>query len=458
MSDLSSAKVSSDRDTRSLTAEPCLPLEVQERILDFVAGSMDSRETMKACMQTCKGWTPRCRFHLLHEIHLRGQQEVFSFGRLLDSNPRYRNEVVYAHIGSRDGSLQPIAYVESFAARFAGKLPSVHHLMIRNAEMKSTNLRQDAYLHFSSFASLSELSLVRVTFRTRSMFVRIACSFPGLTLLQCTDVEIPGPNHQSTVITPVLRPNIRHLGVDGDPSSIERVSHAFVNAILAVALRTLVVGYQTAVPLRDLTASVQWLLDAAGPSLRTFTCLIDEGGFKRDDRAGQYINFTPNTCLERIVLRIPIHKDPSLSWIPALLSSATFHEGGEVCLIFSVDARDDTPHVLRMLFTRLRQSIGFELEAILSRPGFTKLRKLSVELYIVPWNIGLSQLAWTEVVTAAMPRLQARGVLDPCMRVMSDYSPTDVGSLLRGGVSLIPGSSVAETLARIPSDDLHAER
>ncbi|KAH9925310.1 uncharacterized protein B0H18DRAFT_383695 [Fomitopsis serialis] len=444
------------RTQTSLAAKQRLPLEVQERVLDFVAGSMDSRETMKACITTCKAWTPRCRFHLLYEVHLRSRQEVFSFARLLDSNPHFRNEVVYAHIGSREGTPQPIEYVESFAARFAGKLPAVHHLMIRNAEMKPTNLRLDSHLHFSSFVSLRELSLMGILFRTPTMFLRTVCCFPGVTLLQCTDVDIQEEHRPG--LHPVTVPSIRHLGVDGSSPSIEKVIHTFVSGSLSVALRTIVLGYRTAVPLQELTGVVQRLLDAAGPSLRTFSSVVDETKLKLDERIEQYINFTPNTRLERIIIRIPVKDQPILSWISHVLSSITFDSDGEVCLIFNVDAGDNTPLVLQSLLIRLQDSVCSEIEAVMFLPGFTKLKRLSVELYIVPWNIALSQTAWSETIMTAMPRLHARGILYPCMRVFNTYSMTDQRSLLRSGVSIIPGSSAAETLGRISRlNDGHTE-
>lgn len=418
-----------------------LPLEVQERILDFLAGLIDtgSREALTACLLTCKAWIPRCRFHLLHEVSLRGRQEVFAFSTLFKSNPRFQNKVAYARIKTRTPSgtgatSQSMEHLSSFAARFSGRLPASYDLSICDAQLRPSNLHPDTFLHLSGFASLRQLLLKNVTFKTQMMLNRTICAFPGLALLQFTDIVIlDDAQGLPLVVSHNHRPNIRHLGVDGSAETLRRILDFYAAASFAATLRTLVLGYRTAVPLRELSSSVQRLLNSAGQSLRTFSCVVDQHCFAEDSPHGtflpsilapeialnhvltaQYISFVPCTQLERVILRIPIHSDPGISWIPRLLSSITLHDNGEVYLCFVAEAGlDGTPGVLQALETCLLHStLLAEVEAVMLQSGFAKLKRCDVDLEVVsPISSSFSSRTWSEIVASGMLQLVAQGIV-----------------------------------------------
>ena len=410
-----------------------LPLEVQERILDFLAGFIEAggRDALKACLLTCKAWTPRCRFHLLHEITLRGRSEVFAFSKLLSLNQHFRSRVVYVRIRTPTVS-RGAEHLASFAARFSGRLPALYDLTICDAQLTLGTLHSDTFLHLSGFASLRHLSLSNVTFKARMMLYRTICALPGLALLQCTDVAIPEATRDLPRAVCPNRPKIHHLGIDGSAESLGRVIDLCVTASFTGTLRTIVLGHRSAVPLHTLCNPVQRLLNSAGPSLRTFSCVVDQHYFVEGQRGGlrstsptaeppplvptaQHVNFVSNARLERVILRITVHSIiSSLLWIPRLLSSITIDDRGELYVCFVVDAGvDDAPRILQALCEYLRQStLLAEIQDIVLRPGFSKLQQIAVDIEVVhPIPLSAPLCTWSELVSSGMPQLQARGIV-----------------------------------------------
>src|SRR5271170_4062894 len=59
----------------TMKAQPALPNEIQDRILDFLH---DAKPALKACALVCRAWVPTSRYHLFSDIRLyRGKADAF---------------------------------------------------------------------------------------------------------------------------------------------------------------------------------------------------------------------------------------------------------------------------------------------------------------------------------------------------------------------------------------------
>lgn len=75
---------------------PQLPVEVCERIIDFVAGmnlhfilwgDHEMRSALRACALTCRSWVPRSRFHLFESITVRSSSDLDAIVGRLRASP-----------------------------------------------------------------------------------------------------------------------------------------------------------------------------------------------------------------------------------------------------------------------------------------------------------------------------------------------------------------------------------
>ncbi|EKM59398.1 uncharacterized protein PHACADRAFT_181398 [Phanerochaete carnosa HHB-10118-sp] len=188
----------------SSSRSPRLPVEVSERIIDFVNASFvgynhetdkDKRATLLACALTCRSWRPRSQLHLYHFVILDDKSQLQSFADSLHQNSELGTYVFDLAIrGNRAGIRFPSG-IEQWTALLVFNLRFLPHL--ERLTLKWCDWR---CLHRSFFAiisyvpSITSLSLSSIRLHASKELVYLVCSFPNLLELvlfgvQCSDAR-----------------------------------------------------------------------------------------------------------------------------------------------------------------------------------------------------------------------------------------------------------------------------
>lgn len=172
------------------------PIEVSERIIDFVAQRVtrdgytfwenDVKETLRACALTCHAWTPRSQFHLFRIVVVKcygdGEKTVEDFISLLR-----RHQALHSHIETllvHAGPVWQIATLPLFNA-VALKLPIERMSHLRHLRLSGGVFYPPPSLRcpMPHMASVTSLSLVCITFHSVHDLRRAICSLQGLQRL-----------------------------------------------------------------------------------------------------------------------------------------------------------------------------------------------------------------------------------------------------------------------------------
>jgi hypothetical protein len=152
-----------------------LPVELYVLIIGHLH---DDKVTLKACSLTCRTFLHLSRYHLFHDVHLRGD---FDAQRLLVT------------IGSTHSSTSPCTYIRNLflydrnnswlnkvLPLLTTLLPNINHLKLRDI----SNDTQRATM-LSAFQKVTSLDLEYCRFNTSAEMNELIASFPSLEYLCC---------------------------------------------------------------------------------------------------------------------------------------------------------------------------------------------------------------------------------------------------------------------------------
>lgn len=144
-----------------------LPVEVCEMILDSFSdwprGS--DRDALRACMQVCRAWVPRCRLHLAGAVSFRSRDSVTSFAGVLERSPQLRMRVETVRVEVKDTGDQswvssvPLLLPMLLKTLFLENVDlSVLHPVASNRfyalRVQALHLQDVKYTHYSQLAHL----------------------------------------------------------------------------------------------------------------------------------------------------------------------------------------------------------------------------------------------------------------------------------------------------------------
>ncbi|TCD65875.1 hypothetical protein EIP91_002137 [Steccherinum ochraceum] len=192
----------SDAATTTGTSKgrPDVPIEIWERIIDFVKGDAEfthtkrtysgsvyrqewkngskinktARKHLAACCLVCRSWVARCRFHLIQFIGLRSAADVLYFAHLLSQSPTLRRRVHGLYIDGRKSPDQSWIYtVPHHLAPFASDM-YVNALIFQQVDI--FRLHPVFYRLYSRFDRVQKLHLVKSRYQSLSQFARLSCA------------------------------------------------------------------------------------------------------------------------------------------------------------------------------------------------------------------------------------------------------------------------------------------
>ncbi|THH28137.1 hypothetical protein EUX98_g6052 [Antrodiella citrinella] len=169
---------------------PRLPIEICERIIDFVAGPVwhRNRPPLTRCALVCRAWLLRCRFQLSPDkVTLRSPSDLASLTRFLDIFPPATAGLSFLDIhGRKDGDTSTADSWVSSVPAILGPLPHLVQLSIYDVDL--AHQHPDIYELYSSFnIANADLILVRVSFHHFSHVARLvlATGTAYLVMIDC---------------------------------------------------------------------------------------------------------------------------------------------------------------------------------------------------------------------------------------------------------------------------------
>ncbi|KAI0925674.1 hypothetical protein AcV5_008350 [Taiwanofungus camphoratus] len=171
---------------------PIFPIEIFERIIDFLSGDHPfwlDRQTLSYCALTCRAWLPRSRYHLFHDVTIRNSRQLYRFAKQLTASPHLDGlvdelSIVYPH--PRLLNVVPIM--------LARKLTKVNRLRIHGGlleQLRLSRVDQKFLMPLAEFASITQFELIDATFAKLTDFGRLICAFTNLSILTCMRVGWP---------------------------------------------------------------------------------------------------------------------------------------------------------------------------------------------------------------------------------------------------------------------------
>ena len=161
---------------------PRLPIEVCERIIDFVAlrpdafdgrkntdfWKMDVHETLQACSLTCHAWRPRSQLHLMRDMSVRasitGYRSFHDLRDLLHKIPLLRENMEDVSV---EGWHLDIPRFHLVPLELYVTLPAIENLVLRNGlvympavflpSMRRLKNLARLYLYYTTFLSMHDL-------------------------------------------------------------------------------------------------------------------------------------------------------------------------------------------------------------------------------------------------------------------------------------------------------------
>ncbi|CCM05496.1 uncharacterized protein FIBRA_07719 [Fibroporia radiculosa] len=167
-----------------------LPMELWERIIDFMASRDEDSYNMQTLGQVCRGWSIRRRFHYDKRLKKRlvDRKQVYQLISALGEHPERCRAIraVWFDFGGR-----PIGPFGSFAVRMMQKLPQVERLRLEECTWETGQLHTQVFLHVAlTFGSITLLTLYKVTFPSAVVFGRLVRALPRLSSLNCLQVQL----------------------------------------------------------------------------------------------------------------------------------------------------------------------------------------------------------------------------------------------------------------------------
>jgi len=402
-----------------------LPIEIWERAIDHLWADV---ETLKACTLVCRLWTPRSRFHLLGKVVLDERKQVCSLMRVARASAFHAEAVSLVVIrGGKsmgESNRRPIPHLGTFAAMAARKLNSLKRLAIWNGKWEAGSMHPDVLLHLFALTSVTELTLIDVTFPSPVVFGQLLNSLPNLEYLECQDVTFSLPTYDAGFFKKCPPKKLSHLLLTGSAASIGGVVDFLVYTSIAVSLKYICLGNSLHKPvyMQDVTTTgSQRLLQTSGRSLQTFSFTVVDSDRDAAD-AGimsspvPLLNLMHNSCMEYLWLRTRFgaRGRTDYTWIYSLISRISSTKLRAISLRFDLYRQE--PHeiltlddVLKIFDSRhyalIDDTLSTDQYASLMIIGFW-LRLRADARYAVP-----IERQWHTQLVLRFPKLHARGVV-----------------------------------------------
>lgn len=127
---------------------PRLPIEICERIIDFIANTFPTGEHhLIPLTLVCRAWLPRCRFHLCRVVSLHSREGLEAYSRLFTHFPQLADRVHQLSIFG-DKSTNKGSIVDTWVSQIPTLLPPLPNL--RDIYLRNVDLvrQHPAFLRF----------------------------------------------------------------------------------------------------------------------------------------------------------------------------------------------------------------------------------------------------------------------------------------------------------------------
>ncbi|GJE97981.1 hypothetical protein PsYK624_142030 [Phanerochaete sordida] len=188
---------------------PELPTEVNERIINFVAGDVDSARTLRACAATCRSWKLRSQAHLFRSLrvvsspaHVNGVDNLVTLLR--------QNEALQSFARTLDavGGEEDYPTLQNILLSLAGLLPRLTDISLARGILYRPP-RVSFKTCTQTFATVRNLTLHTVTLFSGRDLQEVIAGLSGLEKLTLTHLSWHDPTAHSTF--PTHRPQISPL-------------------------------------------------------------------------------------------------------------------------------------------------------------------------------------------------------------------------------------------------------
>lgn len=174
-----------------------LPIEICERIINFVAGFEDHKyrdpagetnQALLACCLTCRAWSHRSRFHLFSAITLQSAEQLTAVASTLLASPLLYGQVEELHI---DGSLSgDQGWITTVPLQLASKLhldrlivegvdfSKMHPVMYQSFSLFRTCRVEFRWLGHIEWAKLRQLSRIISAIQPHAVFLNNSFNSP----------------------------------------------------------------------------------------------------------------------------------------------------------------------------------------------------------------------------------------------------------------------------------------
>ncbi|KAH9910315.1 uncharacterized protein B0H18DRAFT_1105035 [Fomitopsis serialis] len=281
---------STSEDSSRGPSIPRLPVEVCERIIDYIAAGCNTGYirtkgephliTLTSCALVCQDWYSLTWYHLRQCIYLRDRKDVLSLSKTLRAKPRLREVIQQVVISSASpGERQPIRHLGMFAVMLAGKAPRLSRITIENAEWTMGSVRMEDIGFLGVFSYIDALDIYNVTLSSAAQLSRLVSALPWLRKLWCFNVDCLQKQHVSPASLPLNCANLEHLQVRWAAPAVEDL---FVQISRASQVRFVDLGVDGELEPSSAVSRTQTLLDASSTSAETVVLHIDHSSPVRD--------------------------------------------------------------------------------------------------------------------------------------------------------------------------------
>ncbi|KAI0693689.1 hypothetical protein C8T65DRAFT_585555 [Cerioporus squamosus] len=146
-----------------------VPVEICQHIIDAL---WDDIGTLRQCALACRAWLPRSRLHIFHSITLRERPNVYAFASVMQRERSIEQLVQRIRIDLEKHTF----LLDSFFAVLGHRLPRLRELSLTGNMFPGLfhrHITRRTCLHASFMASITSLSLYKVTFLTFGDLARL---------------------------------------------------------------------------------------------------------------------------------------------------------------------------------------------------------------------------------------------------------------------------------------------
>lgn len=402
---------------------PTLPIEIQETIINFVAGDVDPVETLRSCAATCRDWRPRSRRHLFRSLRIvptsTHNNNVDKLITLLRQSPQVRQ---YIHSLDVVGSTERLPTLQNVFVGLGGLLPQVREISLERGSLYRHHGLHSLSHYTKSFSSVTSLTLRKVTLHSGRDLQQIVSGLQGLQTFTLSDPRWHGPSFQA--FFPWTRPRmaqLQNLYIVGcsadwalDPRTVNLVrwlAHCgAVNALQSLHLEGMMILDE------NLLAEVQAIIRVAKDHLGVICLSIGPN----IDPLLLHASISTCSALRTFGIRTPYFAE-CFSCLPTFVNTFSSSNLTQLLLLFVQysDASEPTKENWTELDNALHGAIEGKHLPRLATVAVNKLRPqgqpgLQPVLGDMQTQVDLSShsdSAWQNELVALLPRMHKRGHL-----------------------------------------------